>query len=670
MKSANVIAISRLLNQLWQSRCNRCRFTVQAPLTDERGIVSQAISYNIALDFFKLYSILRYGLFGVGAYMNITNLIELITGIAMFLFGMTLMGDGLKQVAGNKLEIILYKLTGKPLKGLLFGAGVTTVIQSSSATSVMVVGFVNSGMMKVRQAIPIVLGAIFGTSITGWVICLSAIDAGSGWLILFSSATITCVTALVGIYFRMFSKDRFKNHLGNVLLGFAILMLGMSVMSSSVKPLQESEAFISILTQFSNPLLGIIVGIAFTSILQSASAAVGILQALAMTGFVQFEMALPLIMGIAIGASVPVLLSAVGATRDGKRTALAYLTSNIMGVILSATIFYGLNALLNFPFMNETMTMMTVAGLNSVYRFLVVAVLFPLYKQIEAISNRLVPADNEQTGDDLPIKPLEERFIDYPSLAIEQCRDAINDMALRAKENMFLSLGLLKKFSREDYERMQFIEEIVDRYDDRLGTYLLKVTKNELNDEQNESTGRFLHTMSDFERISDHAMNLAEAAREIHEKEIVFSAEARHELSVLKDAVEEIVTMAIDAFLNNDLKLAEKIEPLEELIDNLCGELKLHHVQRLKSNACSINASFVFNDILNDFERAADHCSNIAVAMIALESESFDTHEYLDSLKRLKSETYTKFFEAYSMKYMIGNEAIQGTPAKVKVFAE
>jgi len=587
--------------------------------------------------------------------MNISNIIELITGIALFLFGMTLMGEGLKQVAGNKLEIILYKLTGKPLKGLLFGAGVTTVIQSSSATSVMVVGFVNSGIMKVRQAIPIVLGAIFGTSITGWVICLSEIDAGSGWLILFSSATLTCFTAFIGICFRMFSKDRFKNHLGNVLLGFAILMFGMSVMSGAVAPLQKSEVFIGILTKFSNPVLGILVGIAFTSILQSASAAVGILQALAMTGSVQFDMALPLIMGIAIGASVPVLLSAVGATKNGKSTALAYLTSNTIGVIISATVFYGLNALLHFSFLNETMTMTTVAALNSIYRLAVVAVLFPLSKQLEAISNRIVRSSGEKNVDDMPLKPLEERFADYPSLAIEQCRDAINDMAVQAKDNLFLSLGLMKNFTQENYERVQITEDIVDRYEDRLGTYLLKISKNELNDEQNESTGKFLHTITDFERISDYAANLAEAAKEIYEKEIVFSADAKHELSVLENAVTEIVNMAIEAFHHNDLQLAERIEPLEELIDNLCGELKLHHVQRLKNGACSLGSGFVFNDILNAFERIADHCSNIAVAMIALESNSFDTHEYLDSVKRLKNETYAKYFKAYSEKFMIEN---------------
>lgn len=585
--------------------------------------------------------------------MSISNVVELITGVALFLFGMTLMGEGLKQVAGNKLEIVLFKLTGSPLKGLLFGAGVTTVIQSSSATSVMVVGFVNSGIMMVRQAIPIVLGAIFGTSITGWVICLSGLNAGSGWLALFSAGTLTCATALVGIYFRMFSKNRAKNHIGNVLLGFAVLMCGMSVMSDAVAPLKDNELFTGIITEFSNPILGILVGIFFTSILQSASAAVGILQALAMTGTIRFDTALPLIMGIAIGAAVPVLLSAIGATTDGKRTALAYLTSNTIGVILGAAVFYGLDAFLRFPFMNETMTMTSIAVLNSVYRFLEVAVLFPLIRQLEALSRWLVRPGSEEGLDELPLKPLEERFLAYPSLAVEQCRVAINDMAAKAKENLFLSFELLHSFSQESYERVQLIENTVDRYEDWLGTYLLKITSRELNEDQNESTGKFLHTIADFERISDHAVNLAEAAREIYEKEIIFSQDAEHELFVIENAVKEIVGTAFDSFLSNDLELAAKIEPLEELIDNLCDELKLHHVQRLKNGVCSISSGFVFNDILNDYERIADHCSNIAVAMIALESDSFDTHAYLDSVKRLKTETYARYLEAYSRKYAI-----------------
>lgn len=429
-------------------------------------------------------------------------------------------------------------------------------------------------------------------------------------------------------------------------------MFGMSVMSGAVAPLQQDAAFLRVLTEFSNPLFGILVGAAFTSILQSASAAVGILQVLAMTGAIRFDMALPVIMGIAIGAAIPVLLSAVGASTDGKRTALAYLISNALGAAFCGSAFYLLHAFLRFSFMADTMTVASVAALNSVYRLIVVMFLLPMTKQIEAISGRLVRADRASGENGMELKPLEERFADHPALAIEQCRSAINDMARRAKDALFLAFGLLKEFRKEDYERVQALENSVDRYEDRLGTYLLKITSNELTDEQNESTGKFLHTITDFERISDHAVNLS-AAQEMSEKRIAFSGDAAHELQVVGAAVAEIVTMAIDACMANDLQFASRVEPLDELIDNLCGELKLHHVQRLKAGACSLSTGFVFNDILTNYERIAGHCSNIAVAMIALESDSFDTHEYLDSVKQLKNETYAKYFEAYSEKYAI-----------------
>ena len=331
--------------------------------------------------------------------MNVESILKLLSGIALFLFGMSLMGDSLKLVAGNKLEMILYKLTGSPIKGFIFGSGITFVIQSSSATSVMTVGFVNSGMMKVRQAIPVVLGAVFGTSITGWVICLSSLNGASGILSLFSTNTITCVAAIVGVVLRMFSKKRFNNHLGNVLLGFSVLMFGMSTMSGAVSPLRESQAFISILTTFSNPIVGILVGLLFTSVIQSASAAVGILQVLTVTGTITFDIALPLIMGISIGAAVPVLLTAVGATREGKTTAFAYLVSNVIGVVIAAVIYYGLDIVIDFGFNNVLMNMVTVAALNSVYRFIVVIILLPLYKQIENVSALFVPSKTKGVKD-------------------------------------------------------------------------------------------------------------------------------------------------------------------------------------------------------------------------------------------------------------------------------
>ena len=583
--------------------------------------------------------------------MQLSNVIELLTGIALFLFGMSLMGDGLKQVAGNRLEIILYKLTGSPLRGMLFGTGITTVIQSSSATSVMVVGFVNSGLMKLKQAIPVVLGAILGTSITGWVICLSSLDGASGWLSLFSTSTLTCVAALAGIFLRMFSKDRFKNHLGDILLGFAVLMFGMSAMSGAVAPLKESEAFISILTTFSNPLIGILVGMAFTCILQSASAAVGILQALTFTGSISFEIALPLIMGISIGAAVPVLLSAVGATPDGQRTALAYLISNLLGVVFTAVGFYALNAMFQFTFMGAILSTASVALLNTVYRLIVVAVLLPLYQQIGQITRFFIRDKAGSDEDKYNLIPLEERFITNPALALEQCHNAIDDMAGRARNNLGLSLGLLHGYSQDTYAQVKAQEKSVDKYEDALGSYLLKVSAQELDDKENEYLSLFLRIITDLERISDHAMNLADSAKELSDKKTSFSDQAKQELSVVEQAIAEIVEMAITAFQNNDIPMTYRVEPLEEVIDYLCEECKLHHVERLRAGECVFDSGFVFNDILTSYERIADHCSNIAVAMVAIESDSFDTHAYLRSVKRLKLQSFAEFFEEYSSKY-------------------
>ncbi len=584
--------------------------------------------------------------------MGIHDLFELFIGIAMFLFGMSLMGDGLKQVAGNKLEVILYKLTGSPMRGVLFGTGITTVIQSSSATSVMVVGFVNSGMMKLRQAIPVVLGAILGTSITGWVICLSMLEGASGWVALFSSTSLTCITAVAGVILRMFSKNRTKNHIGDVLLGFAVLMWGMSAMSGAMEPLREDPTFISILTRFSNPLIGILVGVGFTCVLQSASAAVGILQVLTITGTIRFDIALPLIMGISIGAAVPVLLSAVGATREGKRTALSYLISNLCGVILLAFLFYGLNLFVEYPFMGKIMDLVTVAVMNTLYRLVVVTVLLPLHKQIEVISGWLVPQEKKKE-DRFDLVQLEERFISHPVLALEQSRKAIQDMAQKARDNLFRALDLLYHYSNPDYSYIKSQEAAVDRYEDLLGTYLLKVNAGELDEVSNRNLSTFLHTVTDFERISDHAMNLAENARELYDKNNPLSSAARVELKTIEGAIHEIVTVTFDAFLENDLEKAARVEPLEEVIDDLCTRLKLHHVERMRQGVCSFDTGFIFHDLIANYERVADHCSNVAAAMIGIQSDSFDTHAYLHFVKRLKPENFELYYDEYAEKFLL-----------------
>ena len=585
--------------------------------------------------------------------VGISNVISLLSGIALFLFGMALMGDGLKQVAGNKLELILYRLTGNPIKGFLLGAGVTAVIQSSSATSVMIVGFVNSGMMKVRQAISIVLGAILGTSITGWIICLSDIGSTGGWLDLFSTATLTGVISVIGIVLRMAAKDPAKKHIGDILMGFAVLMFGMSTMSAAVSPLREDPTFIRILTSFSNPFLGILFGTLFTCVLQSASAAVGILQALASTGIIDFSIALPIIMGIAIGAAMPVLLSAIGASVDGKRTAMVYLVAEVTGVILFAAIYYTLDALIRFPFADRIMTSVSIAFVNTVFRFIKVVALLPFTKQIEKTVNFLVRDKPQQKEVEPEAMRLEERFIQHPALAIEQSRLTIDSMARQAQNNILTAFSLLEKFDDDRFAALQEDEEAIDHYEDKLGTYLIKITSKELTPRQTADVSKYLHTISDLERISDHSLNIGETAQELYTKRIVFSPAGSRELHVMLSAVTRILELTISAFLNNDVDAAYRVEPLEELIDNLCDEMKLHHIDRLQSGECTLNHGFAFNDLLTNCERVSDHCSNIAVAMIELESESFDTHEYINSVMAMHSHSFDKYYAEYSKEFRI-----------------
>ena len=573
------------------------------------------------------------------------------------MFGMYLMGDGLKRVAGNRLEIVLYRLTSTPLKGVLLGTGVTAVIQSSSATSVMVVGFVNSGMMKVRQAIGIVMGAILGTSVTGWILCLSNIggSGASGWVEIFSTATLTGIIAVIGIILQMFCKNQTKQHVGGILLGFAVLMYGMQAMSSAVAPLKDSAAFVKLLTTFSNPLLGILAGMLFTSVIQSSSAAVGILQALSITGTINFSVAYPLILGIAIGAAVPVLLSAVGATTDGKRTAYIYLFIDVLGVLIWGTLFYVVNAFANFRFMDMTMTTVSIAFLNTLFRFATVLVLTPFIGKLEKLVDVIIKSKPENKPESEDFNRLEERFIDHPALAIEQSRLTINSMARRSQANLYSSIDLITAYSDDGFHQVKDSENVVDGYEDKLGTYLVKITSQELTDKQSDDVSKYLHTLSDFERISDHALNIAEAAQEMHAKGIVFSAAAQKEMAIMRGAVTEVVATAVEAFINNDIELAYHVEPLEELIDNLCDEMKLHHIERVQKGICSLGQGFVFTDLLTNFERVSDHCSNVAVAMIELESDAFETHSYLDGVKEMRSHSFDQYYKEYCQKYSLGN---------------
>lgn len=584
--------------------------------------------------------------------MTIANIIALLSGVALFLFGMSLMGDGMKKVAGNKLELVLYKLSSTPLKGVLLGTAVTTVIQSSSATSVMVVGFVNSGMMQLRQAIGVIMGSFIGTSITGWIICLSTIEGGSGWVSLISTATLTGLIAVVGIILRMFSKKPARRYLGDILLGFAVLMTGISAMSSAVAPLKESEAFVSVMTRFSNPLLGILAGIAVTAILQSASSAVGLLQTLAVTGAIDYSVAFPIILGMGIGASVPVLLSSLGANTDARRSAWSYLVISILGAAVCAILYYALNAFLHFSFMNRVMTAASIALVNTIYRAVSVVLLFPFVGWLDTQLRRLIPDKGDTEQHIIP--PLEERFLANPALAIAHARDAVYAMADVTKKNILGAMDLLRNYSAEGVAKVESREAVVDRYEDKLGDYLIKITASALDDEQTRNVSKYLHAIGDLERISDHAVNLSEAAQEIHEKKISFSDPAIRELTVTGDAIEECLNLAFAALKEDDLEAAYHVEPLEELVDTLCDELKLHHIERLQQGVCTLANGFVFNDVVTNFERISDHCSNLAVAAIELDREGrFDPHAYLDSLKELKTERFDRYYNEYSTKYVI-----------------
>ena len=592
---------------------------------------------------------------------TITMIIKLLGGVALFLFGMNVMGAALKNVAGNKLEALLYRLTDTPLKGIILGAGVTAVIQSSSATSVMVVGFVNSGMMKVAQAIGIIMGANIGTSITGWILCLSSIEGADGWASLLSTAVIAAIVGLIGIIFKTMLKKEVYHHVGDIMLGFAVLMVGMQNMTAAVKPLQTNDAFIGTLTKFNNPALGILVGIVFTAVLQSASAAVGIVQSLAVaTGGLSFGATLPLVMGIGIGAACPVLLSAIGTSRNGKRTALIYLINDLFGMIIWSVIFYAANGIYGkvngtdgFWFMGMTMTPVTIALLNTVYRILTILALAPFIKQLEKLVRTLIKDAPEEQEDYEDFDLLEEKFLAYPDLAIAQSHAAMNGMAKKARKNVYRAMALMDDYSDDKFSKIQEKENLLDKYEDKLGTYLMQLTGRQMNQNQTRQASKLLHTISDFERIGDHASGISKVARELNEKGLSFSAEAVYDLSIVEEADKEIVDITVNAFAEDNVELAKQVEPLRQVMRMLCGELKTRHITRMQKGKCDMQHGFAFNDMINNLDRIAAHCSNVAVAMIELEASDFDTHKYLQNVRELKDSTYQKYLADYAQKYIL-----------------
>ena len=589
--------------------------------------------------------------------MGVTSILSLLSGVALFLYGMSVMGDSLKKVAGNKLELILYKLTSTPLKGILLGTAVTAIIQSSSATTVMVVGFVNSGMMKVAQSIGIIMGANIGTSVTGWILCLSYIEGSGGIAQLLSTATISAVVAIIGIIFRMVMKKDSYRHVGEIMLGFAILMFGMQTMSGAVAPLKDSETFRSMLTMFTNPAAGILVGILFTAVLQSASASVGILQALSVTGGISFAVALPIVMGIGVGAACPVLMSGMSSNKNGKRTALVYLFNDLAGMVICGTLFYAIQAVVTrggqFAFMDLEMKSVSIALLNTIYRTVTIIILAPFIKQINKLMFWIIKDSPDDVEDQADFDLLEERFLRNPELALTQVGTVMNGMARKAQKNVMRAFDLMENYSVEQYNLIQEKETVIDKYEDKLDTYMMKITAIGLNKNQTRQNSKYLHTVSDFERIADHACGISRAAREIVEKKIKFSGDANRELAILYNAVKEELDMTVKSFTEDNIDMARQVEPLRITVRMLCAELKRNHIVRLQSGNCDAINGFVFNDLLTNLERIVAHCSNIAVAMMEFESDDFNTHQYLKDMRNSEVSDMAKDVNYYSEKYSI-----------------
>lgn len=590
--------------------------------------------------------------------MDIFGVLSLIGGLAIFLYGMDLLGEGLTGASGGKLEKILEKLTSSPVKAVLLGAGVTAVIQSSSATTVMVVGFVNSGIMKLSQAVGVIMGANIGTTITSWILSLTGIESSNIFISLLKPTSFSPVLAAVGIVFLMFlKKDSLKNP-GKIMIGFALLMYGMDAMSSSVAPLAEVPQFASILTAFSNPVLGMLAGMLFTAIIQSSSASVGILQALCSTGILSYATALPIIMGQNIGTCVTALLSSIGASKNGKRAAIIHLYFNVIGTVTFMIVFYALNAVIHFSFLNLTAQEFGIAVIHTTFNIITTAYLLPLRKVLEKLAYATIKLDDDEkrimdsrSGNEFAL--LDDRFLEAPSLAVEHCKQVINKMADISRESLFISMSLIGGYDEEQALRVGELETRADKYEDALGTYIMKISTKNLKKEDSEMLNVMLHCIGDFERISDHACNLCDSARELQQKNMQFSPKAETELDILSSAVREAVDISFDAFKSNNKNEADKVEPLEELIDTLSVELKARHIRRLREGKCTIELGFAHSDILNNLERVADHCSNIAVDVIQSDQAEFDAHEYLDRIKNKDNQQFARDYKAYKEKYRL-----------------
>ena len=595
--------------------------------------------------------------------MTVFNVFSLLGGLALFLFGMDIMGKALEKQAGGQLQKILSKLTDNPLKGFFLGLCVTAVIQSSSATTVMVVGFVNSGIMELHQAIGVIMGSNVGTTVTSWILSLSGLQGDSFLINMLKPTSFSPVLAFIGILLYMGKSEKRKG-IGTILIGFAVLMTGMTAMSNAVLPLQNEAWFTNLFIRFSNPLLGVLVGAVVTGIIQSSSASVGILQALSATGVITYGSAIPIIMGQNIGTCVTALISSVGANKNARRAAMVHLYFNIIGVTLFLAVFYGANLLLDFAFVNETVTAWGIAVVHSIFNLTATAVLLPFANGLEKLAILTIPDDAEKESFAL----LDERLLNTPAVAVERARAATADMAELARVGVVQAMSLTHKWDDSLAQKVREEEEKVDKYEDALGTYLVKLSSREMSHADSQSVNTLLHTISDFERISDHSVNVLSSAEEIHAKSIEFSKDAQEELQVLEGAVQDVLSRTTDAFRKGDLHLASKVEPLETVVDELVRAIKARHVARLQTGSCSIEYGFVLEDLLTNYERVCDHCSNVAVAQIEVAQDSFDTHAYLNDLRygneTKESEQFQRRLDRYRERYLFPDSDTAPAAAK------
>jgi phosphate:Na+ symporter len=581
--------------------------------------------------------------------IDIFGILELIGGLALFLFGMSLMGTGLEKSAGNKLKGFLERLTSKKLNGFLMGLAVTAIIQSSSATTVMVIGFVNSGIMTLKQALHVIMGANVGTTVTAWLLSLAGIQGNNIFIQLLKPTSFTPILALIGIVFYMFLKNKKKNDIGLILLGFATLIYGMEAMSAAVKPLSQMEGFANLFLLFSNPILGVLVGAIVTGIIQSSSGAVGILQALSTTGQISIGATIPIIMGQNIGTCVTALISSVGTNKNARRAAIVHLYFNLVGTVFYLSLFAILNRVFSFAFVNQAANPFTIAIIHTIFNLACTALLLPFSELLEKLAYRTIPDDNEKEK----VLLLDARLFSTPSIALNRSREIAKEMADTSVKALKMSFGLIDDYNEKVAEKVSALEDQTDIYEDSLGTYLVKLSSQNLSSRDSTEAAKILFLIGEFERIADYASNITKSAQEIYEKKLVFSDQAKNELAVMLSAVEEIVKLAVNSFKENNLTLAAKVDPLEEVIDELKSAIKKQHVGRLQSNECTIELGFVFSDLLTVLERISDHSSNIAGCVIEMSHDSMNMHDYLHTVKYERNTEFKELFSEYSKKYTL-----------------